>query len=282
MAKQQAAASASAKLVSGTKKTSDVLVQVAQEVETLSQKKAFELVDELIAEGGVSEFRLGGALAVISDKAKAEGGEEWLENHATFKELCDQRFNIHYRKAMYLIDIYKHLVEQQIPWSEVKDLGWTKLSILCRTKAINNKNADKMVAKAAKMTVLQLEDSLKGGDSSSKPATITFKVHEDQKEAIREALEKGKKEFKTDVDTVVLHSLCQGYLGNAITVEVDEAMDEKPKQKTKLKEYWTDRIRAQIKEMKADFEDSNESAEIALGVMGEEYDKITINVEFPA
>lgn len=282
MAKQQIQ-SASAKLVSGVgaKKSSDVLTEVAKEVETLSQKKAFELVDELIAEGGISDFKLGGVLAVISDKAKSEGGQEWLEGHATFKELCDARFGIHYRKAMYLIDIYKALVGEGIDWNQVKSLGWTKIATLCEFKVLTAKSVDKWVAKAEKLTVMQLRDALKsGGDSSDKPATMTFKVHESQKEAIREALEKGKKQLNTDVDTVALHGIMQGYLGNAVTIDVEGALEEKPKGK-KLQEYWAERLKTAFNEVTKDLGDGDTGGPgMILRVFEEEFPKVTVNVVF--
>src|SRR5687768_3590816 len=93
------------KKLAGVQSETDVLVDVAKEVETLSQKKAFDLVDELRNEGGISDFKLGGVLAVIRDKTKAEGNEEWLEGHATFKELCDERFDVRYRNAIRLINL---------------------------------------------------------------------------------------------------------------------------------------------------------------------------------
>jgi len=74
--------------------------------------------------------------------------------------------------------------------------------------------------KHGELTVTQLKHVVKGADATSKTTTVTFKVHEDQKETIGEALKKGKQEFKTDVDTVALHNIAQMYLGNAIAMEV--------------------------------------------------------------
>lgn len=284
------AKSAASKMVAGKAAVkpakSDVLSAVAQEVESLSQKAAYELVDELADAVGVSEFKLGGALAVILDKSSAEGGEEWLEGYPSFKDLLAQRFDIGYRKAMYLIEIYKNLVEKQIPWEQVKDLGWTKLSVLA--KVLTQKNVEKWVAKAEKMTVEQIRDVLKAEGSAteketSEITTINFKVHPDQKESIRSGLDKAKKETNTEFDSVALFNIMQGYLGNSVEIETTGGAQapDKPKSKGKLKEYWSERFTALFKEAHEDLGggEATDAAESVLAVFGEVWPNITVKVE---
>src|SRR5687768_13546322 len=67
----------------------DPLFQTELEIELLSKEKAFALADELIAEGGMNDFKLGGVLAVIHDKCKA-GNEEWLDGCTKFAEVCQK------------------------------------------------------------------------------------------------------------------------------------------------------------------------------------------------
>lgn len=266
-------------------KTSDVLLEVAKEVETLSREKAFALADDLIAEGGISDFKLGGVFAVIHDKAKAEGGQEWLEGHESFEELCDVRFGTHYRKAMYLIDIYKNLVEEQISWDVVKDVPWTKLALLASHKMLTEKNAEGWAAKAQKLSRRNLEALLKkkfAPGCKSKTTTFIFKVHKDQEDAIREALDKAKHQTKTDFDTVALFNVMQGYLGNAVTIDAETtALEEKPKQKNELKEYWLARLRKVYDEIESDLGSNDVLEEVVLKVAGEKWEKVTINVVMP-
>lgn len=289
------AKSASAKALSGkeeqsaVKSKNDVLADVATEVESLPKKKAFELVDELVQSGGLSEFRLGGVLAHIQDEAAKEGGEAWLDGHDSFRALIESRFSLHYRKAMYLISIYKNLVEKQVPWNAVKNVGWTKLKELA--PVLTQKNAETWVTRVQKLTVMQLQEAIKkaqskGGDASEKETpsvtTMTFKVHKDQKEGIREALDKAKADTKTDVDTVALHNICQGYLGNSITIEIEGGAEAtpKPKGKAKLVVYHKERLTVMFKDMDGDFE-GTDGAELALEAFGEIWPKITVNVEIP-
>lgn len=222
----------------------DLFVKVAKETENLTEKQAFEQVRELAADIEQNSFRLGGVLAVILDKG-------YVGEYDNFKSLVQDRFGIHYRKAMYLINIYTNLVQKQIPWSVVKDLGWTKLKELA--PILTQKNAESWAKRAKGLTVLQLQEAVrkalgKGGDASNKGGgnvgTITFKVHDDQRDTIREALDKAKKETKTEVDTVALTNICTAYNGGAVEVELSEkAKGKEPTKKEKqatLKALFTD------------------------------------------
>jgi hypothetical protein len=274
------------------KSAEDVLTGVATEVESLSQKKAFELVGELVDTGGVNDFRLGGVLARIQSQAETEGGEEWLNGHASFKELLDKEFSIQYRKAMYLIEIYTALVEKQIPWDLVKDVGWTKLKDLA--KVLTAKNVESWVVKAKKLTVMQLQEVIrkaqsKGGDASEKDTsavtTLTFKLHKDQKESIREALDKAKEETHTAVDTVALHNICQAYLGNAIEVEMkgNGEIKPKPKGKAKLIQYYNERAAALFEEIKADdaLGEIDDKVQAACNPLDTIWPDVKFNIETP-
>ena len=277
MATKSKAASASKQMLKGGSKTSakqDVLVETAQEVENLTQPKAFALVDELIASGGVSDFRLGGVLAAIKDKADGEGGEAWLDGHDNFKDLVETRFAILSRKADYLISIYKNLVEKQIPWASVKDVGWTKLVVI--SGVITAKNVDTWVTRAAKMNVPTLQDAVKKAKekgTTSKDSEIdttpavkqkVFKLYKDQVKNVDNALEKAKEEGKTEHDNVALDYICTAYLGNAVPDKAEEAEVEAPAKGAlpKTKKAKITLLRALMKDL---------GAEEALGAFGEEF-----------
>lgn len=201
----------------------DLLVQVAHEVENLSVQEAFAQVESLLETEGDNDFRLGGVLAVIQSHG-------WLENYANFRELIEQRFGLHYRKAMYLIGNYTTLVDQNIPWDKVKHIGWTKLREI--TRVINQKNIDKWVALAEKHSVAELKELVRaelykqqvkaaGGDAEQVPMKsamkkLTFSMHDDQYSTVVEALKDIKEEVKTEFDSVALYNLCLGYLGGSV------------------------------------------------------------------
>jgi hypothetical protein len=231
MAVKSATKSATQKLATKEKqetKTAAVeglIAEIASEVETLTQPKAFALTKELVEKGGEDDFRLGGALTLIQTNG-------WVGEYDSFEDLCEQEFRLHYRKANYLIKIYKALTEKQIPWEVVKNIGWSKLRELA--DILTPKNAAGWAKKAEKMTVIQIIEDVRNKKKANNEAdatesegtgltTMTFKVHPDQKKVIREALDKVKEDTKTEFDTVALTNMATGILGGSETAAQGES-----------------------------------------------------------
>ena len=199
----------------------DVIVQTAKEISHLDKDTAFEVVPSLIESVDFSYFKLGGVLSAIQDN-------DWWQGEApNFKEFIQDNFGLHYRKAMYLINIYDGLVESGVPWAKVSGLGWTKLKELA--DILTPENVDEWVEKANSMTTLNLQAAVKAfkagelntdgttDPDSSGVSTITFKVHPDQKETIKEAVEKAMEEADTEFKGVALEAICLNYLSGGST-----------------------------------------------------------------
>lgn len=219
VAKKKAAAK-KATVKKAAVKQVDLIVETATNLETLKKKDAFKMVGELVESVDYTYFQLGGVLSVIQSN-------EWFldEGYETFKAFVETNYGINYRKAVYLVAIYNGLVESEVEWKKVKDLGWTKLKELAAI--LTPDNVDEWVKQAKSMTVLQLIEYIKeqkagsldssGSDmssESSKVTTMTFKVHEDQKEIIKAAVDKGKEEAETEFDAVALEAICLTYINS--------------------------------------------------------------------
>lgn len=196
----------------------DLILVVAHEVENMTREQAYAAVPDLAENIEFNYFKLGGVLSVISL-------HKWWDEGSSFKEVADKDFNLGYRKAKYLTEIYDSLVASEIEWDQVKDLGWTKLRVLA--KVINKENVGYWVDQAKQLTVVQLQELIKQKDQAGETeegdenlvttvTTLTFKLHEDQKAVIKQALEKAKEETTTDFDNVALERICTGYLGGIV------------------------------------------------------------------
>ena len=199
----------------------DQILDVAHELENITQDKAEALVFELLDQDNSNAFKLGGVLSVI----KSNG---WFDGFKDYKDYVSKTFGLEYRKAQYWIGIYDKLVGESISWSKVSSLGWTKVSILC--PVLTEANVDEWVEKASKVNCDTLKAMVKaalgGTAEEGSPDKVTtdvsklaFTVHADQKETIRNALEKAKIEVTTEYDTVALENICIGYLGGSVGVE---------------------------------------------------------------
>jgi len=198
--------------------TKDVLVGTSTEVENLSKAKALKMAPELIDATGVNDFKLGGVLAKIQEEGWWEGGD-----HDSFKAYVEGVLGLQYRKSMYLINIYDKLVDAQVAWTDVSGIGWSKLRFI--VNHLTAKNAGAWAKRCAKMNALEIQDYVKqleqskstGKGDESEPtvtsvSTMSFKVHEDQKEIIREALDKKKEDLDTEHDAVALENLALDYV----------------------------------------------------------------------
>jgi hypothetical protein len=245
----------------------DLIVQVAHQVENLKEEKAFKLVPQLLDSIDKDYFMLGGVLASI----QAQG---WYmdKSYENFRAYVESECGIAYRKAMYLISIYNGLVNSGVAWAKVASLGWTKLKELAGI--LTPENVDEWVGYAKDMTTLQLQEFIKqksantvaGGDAPTTQTkakveevkksvtTMTFKLHPDQKETIKSALDKAKHETGTEVDTVALEHIALDFLAG-----------------TKLKNVPT------LKELM-----STKSAEEVLEVFGEVFPDVTLEATLPS
>jgi hypothetical protein len=193
----------------------DVLSDLVHEIENLKEKDARAAVTTLNDETEMTMFKLGGVLSVI----QANG---WFEPYASFRDYVEKEAGMHYRKATYWAAIYNNLAESKVPWEKVKGLGWTKLKEIAEVLTVDN--VEEWVKIAGSQTTLQLIETVKSHkqagatkaleDQVSKTVTtMTFKVHDDQKETVKAAITKAKEDSGTTVDTAALEFICLDFLG---------------------------------------------------------------------
>jgi hypothetical protein len=199
-----------------SKGTGDLIADVAIDVENLTKTKALNLADTLFETVESSFFKLGGVLKIIKDNT-------WFEPFPDFPTFVLEKFGFASRKAEYLIQIYNDLVTKQIPWAKVSHLGWTKLKDL--SPILDLTNLDEWVAKAEKLTVLELQAALKATQAPETATKVTdefvkfgLKVKPDQKAVIDTAIAKAKGELGTEYDSVALENICASYAAGGTIV----------------------------------------------------------------
>lgn len=209
----------------------DLISETAYEVENLKEDRAFKLVPTLLNGIDKDYFKLGGVLSVIQSQ-----GWYMDKNYENFRSYVESECGMAYRKSMYLIGIYNGLVASGVSWAQVGHLGWTKLKELA--PILTTENVEEWVAIAESMTVLQLQEHIRAQsagveagtadapvgseeaqDEAKKTTTMTFKVHVDQKETIRAALDKVKHETGTEFDAVALEHMALDYLSGDSTLK---------------------------------------------------------------
>lgn len=195
----------------------DLFVAAAHEIENLkSESAARKMAMSIIDESGIGNYRLGGVL----DKIKREG---WFGEYERMRDYAEAELGIAYRKLMYCLNVYEKITELEIPWQKAKTVQWSKFREIL--PVLTEENVDEWLEIARNHSfreVVDLVAKAKGGakavddgKSSSDLTSMSFKVHKDQKENIRLALDKAKEELQTDYDAVALESICVASLGEA-------------------------------------------------------------------
>lgn len=213
-----------------------VVDQMVHEIENLKEDQIKGYISGLTREGVTNVFKMAGALSVIS----AQG---WYEPYSSFKEYVEQALDMKYRRIQYWISTYNAIVQNKIAWDDVSEVGWTKLKEIAaivtpETVAhwvgvckVNNTYTVKELVAAA--MAKENGTAPEGESKATVTTTLSFKVHEDQKETINAAIEKGKAESQTTVAAVALEMICADYLSGGTSplherlqkIGVDAALD---------------------------------------------------------
>lgn len=253
----------------------DLIQEASKEIEQLTKDDALKLAHDLVEDTDFNYFKLGGVLSSIQANGWWEG-----KGFETFKDFIEAEYGLQYRKGMYLIAIYNGLVEANVPWDKVKELGWTKLKEL--STMLTHDNVDEWVKRAKNMSTIQLIEYIKsekagGGTESgtttttpSEVSTMTFKVHPDQKETIETAIEKQMADSGTEFKPVALEYICQNYMESTLGKKKKDA-GEAPDFATLLKDQ------DKLEVMKTLFDTS--TPEEVMGVFEKVYPNLNVTIE---
>jgi len=200
--------------VKDTAEETDLIKLTSQEIENMGESDVVDRIKELNDITQFNYFQLGGYLSVVQDN-------KWFGDCGNFREWCESETEVSYRKAAYLTNIYKTLVAADIRWDQVSHLGWGMLVKLL--PVLNAENVVDWVEKVEGLNALQIGELVKahqneqaglGEDNPIDPtsvSTLTFKLHEDQKEVVDIALDKAKNAGGTDNNSVALAWICYEY-----------------------------------------------------------------------
>jgi hypothetical protein len=211
----------------------DMIKDTVKEIENTKESKAFDTVPRLLNDIDQDYFKLGGYLSLIQNQ-----GWFMSKGFETFKAWVEAESGLQYRKAIYLVAIYNGLSNSGVDWEKVKHLGWTKLKELA--SILTPENVDHWAAVAGELNVLQLIEHIRQATAAPKiegeaatsdttaktVVTMTFKLHEDQKATVRDALAKAKHETGTDVDSVALEAICIDFLGGESVLKAQPTLKE--------------------------------------------------------
>lgn len=136
------------------------IVHLASVKKLLKKGDMLETAKSLVTQAEQSFFLLGGVLAEIHrTKAYVEAG---FDAEGGWEEFLNAEMGIEYRKAMYLVDIYKTFSKLEIDEARLAKIGWTKAKLLARQlRGANADEIEDLLDAAEEMTRDDLEQHIK-------------------------------------------------------------------------------------------------------------------------
>lgn len=104
---------------------------------------------------------------------------------AAFLEAAEQE-GVKARRAYYLREVARLLDRIDTPHDRLRNIGWTKLSIIAQH--LTPENAETMLSAAEQSTVTDLKDIVAGREPPAKRHVMFFYLDDDQHAVVRRAL----------------------------------------------------------------------------------------------
>lgn len=206
------------------------------------------LAQNIESEVSASEYRLGGVLYHIK-KEKAylsvEGGEQYDEKGGFQKFLIDF-FNIGYRKAQYLIEIYISFTQAGIEDAAevVARLGWTKAQKIAAPMLQEGADIEELVQLAETNPVVDLSEILKeqfevGGSKTpgekKSRTTLKFRYTEEEANIVEDILNVAGEKLGTSGEQALFQILSEWAVTNNVETAQTAKAASKPAAKTATK-----------------------------------------------
>ena len=208
----------------------DLIHKTVAEIEGLNgEDAATQAVLDLMDESEFSFFKIGGILS----RFKAEG---WTGAFDTFPDFVESSFGFKIRKAETLILIYQSLISCGAPWAAAQAVGWSKLGLVAKYLTKDNwQGWFDQIKGVSHATVVQMAKDAgtnkKNGDEkgeapeSTPHKKLSFVIHEDQVENIKDAVDAAKAAMGTEYDGPALHAMALDYLSKPVPTNVSQAAE---------------------------------------------------------
>ncbi len=206
------------------------------EGEALTRAAAAQLRKDIqITKGRLEEeyLRLAGLLFQVSDSGI---WEDW--GHESFEDYVDGELGFRYRKAAYLISIFRVMVQELgKDASDLRGIGWTKVGMLTggASPVVDEENVDEWLSRARERSTTELQDDIRvaraqgegGGDGGSsgeqdpadepdeRPQKMAFSLYGAQRANVELALELAQADAGSEKPGHLLDLICLAYCAGA-------------------------------------------------------------------
>ena len=197
----------------------DLISDLVHEIESLEKSDAIARLIKLEDAHEQTYFEIGGLLSVMQK-------EKWFDPFASLDEWLENNTAMKRSKARALIQIYTAIVESGVAWTQVQDIGWTKLRaiapVLDKESAhhwigVASNHSKKKIIELVKQHLTASGGAVAGGSTATR--VRSFKLHKHQAKYVNAAIEKMKKWSNTTDDSAALAAICRDYYVGVPTLQ---------------------------------------------------------------
>lgn len=189
-----------------------------------------EAVEKLLEKSSATDFTIGGLLAKIDETSAFEtlvdeyGVSKYGTGHRGFGKFVEEHLGMKYRKAKYLINIYKICTERGITESQLAGIGWSKMKEALRALNNSDSEVDDILEEAKTLPFNEFKASMRKrvidgggrvhGNSKADQVNFSFRLFNDNAEVLKQALESAKEAIGVEGDDVTANSQALTHIVN--------------------------------------------------------------------
>ena len=192
---------------------------------------AVAAADELYHRANATFYELGGVLAIVErDRAYQELSNLYTPDLEGFTAYLNDRFELSYRKAMFMIQMYRYFSGQGLTGADLRNLGWTKARAMLGVA--NKENFADLKEYAETHTREELEDHIRtvyknkpSTGTADKGKKFSFKVFEADLNTVEMAIKVAtEKTADGKMDQALILILTEWLEANSLDVPVEDAI----------------------------------------------------------
>jgi len=139
--------------------------------------------------------------------------------YGSFYDYVEQELDIKNRTAGFYIQTAKKLNKLQIPWDEVREIGWRKTATIA--PILTEENSQKWIEKAKETNLDHLSEKVKSEkngepENENPPVKLTIKVDQDSHTIIQAAIEHAKQKEGVKSNSEAISKICYDWVQDYI------------------------------------------------------------------
>jgi hypothetical protein len=132
----------------------------------------------------------------------------------SFQDYTEAELDIKGRKSHFLVQIAKTVKKLNIPWEDIKGVGWRKTAVIA--PVLNSENKQKWIEEAKTTPLAYLSEKVKAEKqgkepSDTPPIRLTIQIDEDENTIIQAAIDYAKRYEDVKSNSQALVRICYEY-----------------------------------------------------------------------